>query len=149
MGRGAQRDRVEPGAGEQRQPAVRASRQHQGQRAGPETIRRLSRALVEGGARLGLLQPPHMHDQRVEARPALRGEDPRDRRLARRIAAEPVHRLGRERDELASAQPPRGAFNRIVARRYDFGCHDGQLSTGLRGGKPRGLRAGSKRDRGA
>ena len=53
-----------------------------------------------------------MHDQRVEARPALGGEDRGDGTLVRRIAAEPIHGLGRERDEPPGAQQRGGAGDR-------------------------------------
>ena len=45
-----------------------------------------------------------MHDQRVERRPALGGEDARDRPVVGRVAAEAVDRLGRERDEAACGE---------------------------------------------
>ena len=54
-----------------------------------------------------------MHDQRVEARPALGGEDAGDGALVGRVGAEPVDRLGRERDELSAAQQRGGAGDRL------------------------------------
>ena len=45
-----------------------------------------------------------MHDQRVEARPALRSKDRGDGAVAGRVGAEPVDRLGRKRDEPAGPQ---------------------------------------------
>ena len=52
-----------------------------------------------------------MHDQWVEARPALGGEDSGDGALVGRVGAEAVDRLGRERDELAAAQQRGGAVD--------------------------------------
>ena len=68
--------------------------------------------------RLRLAASADMHDQRVEARALLRREDRRDRCLVERVRAEPVDRLGRERDEPALAQQP-GRFG------------DGALTGGL------------------
>jgi len=53
-----------------------------------------------------------MHDQRVEARSALRREDLGDGSFVGRIAAEPVDGLGREGDKPAGAQQCRGARDR-------------------------------------
>src|SRR5579863_2076375 len=75
-----------------------------------------------------------MDDQRVEARPPLRRENPRDRGLITCVAAEPVHRLGRERDELARAYQTRGAGDIGVARGNEICRHGTELkriSTGL------------------
>ena len=53
-----------------------------------------------------------MHDQRVEAGPGLGGEYSGDGMLVCRIAAEPIHGLGRERDEPPGAQQRGGAGDR-------------------------------------
>ena len=47
-----------------------------------------------------------MDDQRVEGRPALGGEDRRDRAVVAGVGAEAVDGLGREGDERARAQQP-------------------------------------------
>ena len=60
-----------------------------------------------GGAR-------HMRDQRIEARPALRRIEPRDRLAVRRVCAEPVDRLGRKRDEPALGKHARCRRDRVV-----------------------------------
>jgi hypothetical protein len=43
-----------------------------------------------------------MHDQRIGERPSLGHEDLLDGGIVERVGAEAVHRLGRERDELAA-----------------------------------------------
>ncbi len=49
-----------------------------------------------------------MHDQRIESRPALGFENRRHGAVAGGVGAEPVNRLGRERDQPARAQDSRG-----------------------------------------
>ncbi len=61
-----------------------------------------------------------MHDQRVEARPALGGENRGDGRLARRVAAQPVDGLGGKGDEPACAQK-RGATGDLWGRGRENG----------------------------
>ena len=63
--------------------------------------------------RLRLGQTRHMDDQRVEARPALGGENLGDGAFVCRIAAEPVYGLGRKGDEPAGAQQRGGAGDRL------------------------------------
>ena len=48
-----------------------------------------------------------MHDQRIEAGPALGGEDRGDRAVIGGVAAQAIDRLGRKGDQLAGAQRPR------------------------------------------
>ena len=103
MGRGPDRHRVEPGAGQQRQPASVAARQDQGQRARPEPGGEVAGAAVEDGKRLGFGDARYMDDQRVEARPALGREDRGDRVLVHGVGAEPIYRLGREGHQLSGA----------------------------------------------
>ncbi len=118
IGRYADRHRVEPGARQERHPAVRAAAQHEAQRPRPEPAGDVPGALVEDGQRRRLGQARNMHDQRVEARPALRREDFGDGAIIRRIAAEAVNRLGWKGDEAAGAQQCRGAGDcRRVSRR--------------------------------
>jgi len=50
-----------------------------------------------------------MDDQRIEARPGLRLEDPCHGPVVRRIGPEPVDRLGRKGDQPTLAQKVRGA----------------------------------------
>ena len=102
--RHAHRHRVEPGARQQRHPAGGTARQHQGQRTGPEAPGKPARPVVEHGQRLRLGEAWDMDDQRVEARPAFRGEDVGDGAVVCRVAAESVHGLGRKGDEGAGAQ---------------------------------------------
>ena len=106
------RDRVEPGARQQRQAAVVATSQHEGQRPRPESRGRPASTTVENGEGLGLGQRGDMDDQRVEARPALSRENLGDGALVGRIAAEPIDGLGREGDEPAGAQQRGGAGDR-------------------------------------
>ena len=68
--------------------------------SGPGQKRRAAaRPVVEHGQRLRLGEPRDVHDQRVEARPSFRGEDGGDGAVVCRVAAEPVHGLGRKGDE--------------------------------------------------
>ena len=86
-----------------RHAAVSAAPQDQGQRPRPETRDDRSSALVKDRKLFRLGLPRNMHDQRVEARPVLDREDLGDGAFAGRIAAEPVHGLGRKGDEPACA----------------------------------------------
>ena len=97
-------DRVKPGARQQRQPAVAAAPQDEGQRARPEPVSHPTGTIVEDGEGIRLGQTGHMDDQRVEARPFLGSEDRSDRALVGRIPTEPIDRLGRKGDELPAAQ---------------------------------------------
>jgi len=63
-----------------------------------------------------------MHDQGIEARPALGGEDRSDGAVAGSIAAEAIDRLGRERDQLALAQRARRVAD-LVQGRLDAPSH--------------------------
>ncbi len=100
----AHRQTVEPGRGQQRHRAVLAARQHQSQRAGPNGVREALGAFVEIDQAGGLLDGRHMDDQRVEARPALGGEDRGHRPVVGGIAAQPIDGLGGEGDQPAGAQ---------------------------------------------
>jgi hypothetical protein len=63
-----------------------------------------------------------MHDERIEARPALGGEDRGDRAVAGGIAAEAIDGLGRERDQLALAQGAGGVAD-LAQGRLDAPSH--------------------------
>ena len=56
----------------------------------------------------------HMRDQRIEARPALGGVEPRDRLAVGRVGAEAVDRLGRKRDQPAVGEHARGRRDRVA-----------------------------------
>jgi hypothetical protein len=99
---------VEPGAAQEAGGAVRPARQHQGQRPRPEPIRQQACLGRHPDQRARLIQIRHMDDQRVEARPALGGEDRRGRGIRGGVAAEPVDRLGRKGDEPPGADQRRG-----------------------------------------
>ena len=84
-----------------------------------------------------------MHDQRVRARPPLDREDARDRVVARRVGAEPVHGLGRERDQPAAADHVRGARDiGAAARRHGTSGSPAVASPSCR---PRGCRRARSR----
>ena len=74
-----------------------------GQNARGEPLRRR----VEHRKPLGGREIGHMRDQRIERRPALGGVEPRDRRAVGGVGAEPVDRLGRERDQSAVGKADR------------------------------------------
>ena len=102
MRRHAQRNAVEAGAGEIANRSARRCRHDEGQRTRPEARRERERALVEDALPPRRVEARHMGDQRIEARPLLRGVDSRHGLGARRVGAEPVDRLGREGDEAAA-----------------------------------------------
>ena len=70
---------------------------------------------IEDGQPLGSGEIANMHDERVEARPGLGSEYSGDGMVVCRIAAEPIHGLGRERDEPPGAQQCGGAGDRHCA----------------------------------
>ncbi|PRP90059.1 hypothetical protein ENSA5_68310 [Enhygromyxa salina] len=111
VGRGSQGDAREPGrdqVGDQRPLG-----QDQGQRPRPEAPREPGRELGPGldqGA--GLVEVEHVDDQRVVARPPLGREDLGDGARVEGRGAQAIDCLGRERDELATAQQLGGALDR-------------------------------------
>jgi hypothetical protein len=88
---------------------------------------------VEDGQSLGLGETANMHDQRVEAGPRLGCEYSGDGKVVCRIAAEPIHGLGRERDEPPGAQQCGGAGDR---RRAGCGNVSHHLQLQSPAGKP-------------
>ena len=112
MGGHPDRHRIEAGARQQRQPGGGSPGQYEGQRSRPEPRGGTTGRLIEDGQPLGLGEIANMHDQRVEARPGLGGEYSGDGMLVCRIAAKPIHGLGRERDEPPGAQQCGGAGDR-------------------------------------
>ena len=66
-----------------------------------------------------------VRDQRIERRPALGGVEPRDRRAVGGVGAEPIDRLGRERDQAAV----REAARRVGDRRGVGGQRRGSTSS--------------------
>ena len=116
MVRHAHRDRVEPGGRELRHRAT--SRLGSTRVSGPGQNTPASRFAVaskacepQRGARVG-----HMRDQRIEARPALGGIEPRDRRAVGGVGAEAVDRLGRERHQPAVGEHARRRRDRVAVR---------------------------------
>ena len=125
MGRRPQRHRVEPGARQQRQrrcPARRGNTRVSG--PGQNRSAASAGALVERSPALSAsARSGHMHDQRVEARPALGREDARDR--ASFVASPPspyTVSVGN-----ATSSPSRSSLRGLaiasVAWRDDPGCH--------------------------
>ncbi len=116
MRRRPERDRVEACADEFGDLAILRPRQHQRQRPRPEGFRELSRNDIDHGMRFRLLQPQHMHDQRIEARPLFRREDLGDSGCVQRIGAEPIDSLGRKRDDIAARKRLRGLLDGVLCR---------------------------------
>jgi len=92
------------GGSEQRHRASLAPRHHQGQRARPEQFGQLARLGAELTQSNRIFERGHMDDQRVEARPALGGEDLGDRLIAGCVGAQAIDGLGRKGDEPARDQ---------------------------------------------
>ena len=69
----------------------------------------LRAASAEDGMALGFRQIGHMHDQGIETRPALGGEDAGHRLAVCGVRAQAINRLGRESDQRAVAQQLRRA----------------------------------------
>ena len=83
----------------------------------------VSASLAELADPLGSGEIRHVHDQRVEARPALGLVDARDGVGVGRVGGEAVDRLGRHRDWLAGEDQPRGFGDRFIAEGKDPGLH--------------------------
>jgi chromosome partitioning protein len=64
-------------------------------------------------------QTKHVHDQRIEVRPALRSKDIGDGSLVRRITAQPIDGLGRKRHKPPGTHQRGGACNRLRRSRRD------------------------------
>ena len=94
-------------------------RQNEGQRPGPEMAGQRERFFVKLGKAEGRFEIRDMHDQWIEARAALRLKNARHGLALCGVRAEPIHRLGRERDNTASADNPRGLRNRRLVRLND------------------------------
>jgi hypothetical protein len=88
---------------------------------------------IEDGQSLGFGEIANMHDQRVEARPGLGREYRGDGTVVSRIAAEPIHGLGRERDEPPGTQQCGSAGDR---RRAGWGNVSYQRQLQSFAGKP-------------
>ena len=95
-------DAVQPRPRQVADPGL--ERRDDGQRARPEAAAERQGALVEIGDRLGRFQVGDVGDQRVEARPALGGENPRHGLTVGGVGGEPVDRLGRQDDQGALAE---------------------------------------------
>ena len=117
----ADRERIEAGGDKLANAAGRAGplRQDKRQRPRPKLFRQGQRLAVELNEIARGVEAFHMRDQRIEARPALRLENARDRRSVGGIGAQAVHRLGRKRDEAAGAQNTRGLRYCSVIRLND------------------------------
>ena len=95
------RDGVEPGGGKIGHRAAGRLRQHQRQRPRPERLRKQDGLRVETRDPLRRFEVADMGDQRIERGPALGLIQPRNRRRIGGVGAEPIDRLGRERDQPA------------------------------------------------
>ena len=102
-------------------PALGAARQHQRQRAGPEAGGQRAGLGREDGEALGGGEVGDVHDERVERRPPLGGEDAGHGAVAPRVGAEAVDGLGRKGDELARAQEARGGAEAALGSGKDDG----------------------------
>ena len=83
--------------------------------SGPGQCRAASvlRPVVEQCDFSGLRQIPDMHDQRIEARPALGFVDARHRFAIGGVGSKPVDRLGRHRHGPARGDQARGLGDRV------------------------------------
>lgn len=105
-----QRDRLQT-AGD-RAGNTAAPTKNQGHRARPETVSDAARRVGHLRDPVGeLTRPAEVHDQRVRRGPPLHGEDTLHRVDVLRVRAEPVHGLGRERDQPTRAQGASSAFH--------------------------------------
>jgi len=68
-----------------------------------------------------------MDDQRIEARPLLRGKDLGDGFVLRRIGAEPINGLGRKGDELPFDQGLGGIGNGLGQATFPVAIEGGSL----------------------
>ena len=112
MRRDAQRDARKSGARELANAAARSGWGDERQRARPEAFGQALRGLRQRGLAQRGVERGDMGDQRIEARPALGGIDPRDRGRRGGVGAEPIDGLGRKGDEPALAQNFGGALDR-------------------------------------
>ncbi len=108
MGRNAHGQRVQPGAGQQRNRAVGASGQDQRHRPRPEGFGQFPRTVVEDDDVFGRSDTAEMDDQRIEGRAVLGREDGRGGRVVGGIGAETVDGFRRKGDELPGAEQRRG-----------------------------------------
>ena len=118
----AQRERIESGADQQRDRAVRCPAQHEAQRSRPEALHQQRGAAVDLRELLGLIRARKVHNQRVEMRSSLCRENRGDAFITGRVAAKPVNRLCRESDQLARAQQRRSLLERRCCEANRHGC---------------------------
>ena len=125
MRRHPDRQRIQPRPGQQINPAFRAARQHQSQRAGPKRCRQGARAVIGdylGKCAFGVRE---MADQRVEMRAALGFKHGSHGSAIPRIRTKPIDRFGREGDEFTRTQQAR-RFRHLI--RPKAACHPGRPS---------------------
>ncbi len=104
----ADRDGLEAGGREFRHRAIGRPRQHQGQRSRPEGVGEREGGFVETADGAGRSEIADMGDQRVESGPSLGLIEAGDRKGIGGVGPEPINRLGRERDQPALGERPRG-----------------------------------------
>ena len=119
--RHANGERVEAGAREQADAAIRGDRRDQRQRPRPETLGEPERDGVEPRLARSGLHAFEMRDQRVERRAALDGVNLGDRRVRGRQTRQAIDGLGRNADEAAGAQDPRRLPHAVCVSGYNAG----------------------------
>ncbi len=122
MGWNADRQCVQPRAGQQTHRAALGAWQHQRQWPRPERRRKPPRTLIRRHIGKRNLSIRVMADQRIEPRPLLRGKDRCNRAVVRRIRAEPVNRFGAECHQLTAPQQCRSTRNAAGISFQHF-CH--------------------------
>ena len=110
--RDAQRQRVEPGAGEQADATAGRGRRDDRQRTRPKGAREPFGVCIEPRLSRGGLHGVEMRDQRIEGRTAFGGVNFRDRRVGGRKAGQAVNGFGRHADEPPGPQNRSGFDDR-------------------------------------
>ena len=107
VGGDADRDRVEAGGGEFGDRALRRLGQHQRQRTRPERLRKPCGGRIEARNLPRGRDVGDVGDQGVEGGPSLGLIEAGDGRSLGGVGAEPINRLGRERDQAALPEAAR------------------------------------------
>jgi hypothetical protein len=108
MGWRPERDRFEPCTHEVCDPAAATLLEDQRQRPRPECFGKLTRRVIDNCISVCLRDTQDMHDQGIEARPLLDGENLGHCAPLMRVRPETVNGLGREGDNVAAAERSRG-----------------------------------------
>ena len=131
----ADRDRAKARRDQFRQAGIRAQRQHEGQRAGPERLGHPPRLIAQHRIAGHGLEIGQMHDQRVETRAALRLIDPRHGPVIAGVAAKAIDRLGGKADQTARPQDIGGGCQPLGGglQQAGFNVHSVTQRWGCRG----------------